>query len=282
MAKSKFFRVAVEGATTDGRTIERSWLTQIASTYNREKYGARVFCEHIRGLVPDGPFNALGDVVAVKAEEITEGDLKGKMALYAQIDPTPAMIQMSKARQKIYTSMEINPSFADTKLPYLAGLGVTDSPASLGTDILAFAAQHPESSPFRSRKQHPENLFSAGLETVIEFEDEPAPQNDNAGVFAKLLSAIERIGRPAPEPDPAPKDDKTGYSAKDVKDLVTATGELAQIGQKQATDFAALQTAHAKTAADLANLQKQLDSTPNNHTQRPSATGNNGAVATDC
>ena len=51
--RSKWFRVAVEGATTDGRKIERTWLSQIAKTYNPITYGARIFIEHIRGLNPE-------------------------------------------------------------------------------------------------------------------------------------------------------------------------------------------------------------------------------------
>ncbi len=289
MAKSKFFRVAVEGATTDGRTIERSWLTQMAATYNRAKYGARVFCEHIRGLVPDGPFRALGDVVAVKAEEIADGELKGKMGLYVQVEPTDALVKLVKSGQKIYTSVEIDQSFADTKLAYLSGLGVTDSPASLGTEVLTFASQHPDASPFRSRKQRPENLFSAGLETVIELEDEPAAA-DTAGLFARILSKLEGIGRPEPA-KPAPKADDvtpTDFSAA-VSALTGATKDIAEIGKRTAdslatlqADFAALKTAQATTAGDLASLHTQLDTAPGNHTSRPPATGGNGAVATDC
>ena len=37
---SKFFRVATEGATTDGRTIQRSWIEQAADNYNTGKYRA--------------------------------------------------------------------------------------------------------------------------------------------------------------------------------------------------------------------------------------------------
>ncbi len=32
--KSKRFRVGVEGATTDGRKIQREWLTQMAENYD--------------------------------------------------------------------------------------------------------------------------------------------------------------------------------------------------------------------------------------------------------
>ncbi|TDV46478.1 capsid scaffolding serine peptidase GPO [Pseudomonas graminis] len=40
------------------------------------------------------------------------------------------------------------------------GLGVTDTPASLGTEMLAFSAQHPDASPLKARKQSQDNLFT--------------------------------------------------------------------------------------------------------------------------
>ncbi|MDR1076561.1 MAG: GPO family capsid scaffolding protein [Xanthomonadaceae bacterium] len=80
-AKTKFFRIAVEGATTDGCKIERSWLTQIAKNYNPEKYGARIFVEHIRGLHPEWGFRCLGDVLAVKTEDVVI-DGETKLALF--------------------------------------------------------------------------------------------------------------------------------------------------------------------------------------------------------
>ena len=174
LAKSKMFRIAVEGATTDGRVIERSWLEQIAANYSATMYGARVNLEHYRGIVPDGPFKAYGDVIAVETREL-DGEFAGKLGLYAQIEPTPELVAMTKAKQKIYTSCEIDPSFADTKQAYLIGLAVTDSPASLGTEILSFAAQNPNASPFAGRKQSPTSLFTVADETLIEFEEAEKP-----------------------------------------------------------------------------------------------------------
>jgi hypothetical protein len=194
MAKSKFFRVAVEGATTDGRTMERVWIQDIAATYNQATSGARIFAEHIRGITPDSPFRAYGDVTAVKSEVITDGDLVGRLALYAQIEPTDAMVALVKSGQKIYPSIEVNPSFAGSGRAYLAGLGITDSPASLGVDILTFAAQHPATNPFAGRKQAPENLFSAATEAVaIEFEEEPA-DTSSATLFAAVREKLAKIG----------------------------------------------------------------------------------------
>src|SRR5437868_2595181 len=104
--KSKFFRVAVEGATTDGRNIDRAWIEQMARTFDPQKYGARVWLEHIRGTYPDSDFRAYGDVTAVKAEEITL-DGKKKLALFAQIAPLPDLVAMTtKHKQKIYPSIQ--------------------------------------------------------------------------------------------------------------------------------------------------------------------------------
>ncbi|HWX02446.1 GPO family capsid scaffolding protein, partial [Collimonas sp.] len=151
--KSKFFRVAVEGATTDGRVIDRAFIEQMAANFDPQVYGARIWVEHLRSTWADGAFKAYGDVTAVKAEEVELGGVK-KLALYAQISPTPELVAMNKARQKIYTSIEINPKFSDTGEAYLVGLAVTDSPASLGTEVLSFATKNTG------------NLFSVAEETT--------------------------------------------------------------------------------------------------------------------
>ncbi|MDU3078599.1 MAG: GPO family capsid scaffolding protein, partial [Mixta calida] len=90
--KAKRFRIAVEGATTDGRKISREWISQMAASYDPSVYGARVNMEHIKGYAPDSTFRRFGDVTAVEAEEIADGPLKGKLALYGWIDPTPELV----------------------------------------------------------------------------------------------------------------------------------------------------------------------------------------------
>lgn len=286
--KSKFFRVGVEGVTTDGREISRDWIQQMAATYNRAKYGARIFAEHIRGAVPDGPFRALGDVLNVKAEEITEGDLKGKLALYAQIEPSEAMVKLVQSGQKIYSSMEVDSAFAGGKLAYLVGLGITDSPASLGTEILAFAAQHPDTSPFKSRKQRPENLFSAATETAIELEPEAPAADQEAGFFAKLNALLDKFtGTPKPAAPPATA---TPPAAADMLTFATELRDclkgLAQSFGQMETGLSAMgkafDTYRATTDTALAEFRTALDTTAAPHTQRPPATGGNGAVVTDC
>lgn len=138
--KAKRFRIGVEGATTDGRTIERSWLEQMAANYSPELYTAVINMEHIKGYTPDSPFRRFGVVEALDAEEISDGPLKGKLGLYALINPTDELVTLTGTMQKIFTSMEIRPEFADTGAAYLIGLAVTDDPASLGTEMLQFSA----------------------------------------------------------------------------------------------------------------------------------------------
>ncbi len=60
--KAKRFRIGVEGATTDGRTIERAWLEQMAASYNPQVYTALINLEHIKGYTPDSPFRRFGTV----------------------------------------------------------------------------------------------------------------------------------------------------------------------------------------------------------------------------
>lgn len=185
MAKtSKWFVVATEGATTDGRTINRSWIEQMAKNYNPKKYGARINIEHIKFSLywQNEPHSkCYGDVLALKAEENEEG----KLQLFAQIDPTDELIALNKARQKIYTSIEVDPNFADTGEAYLVGLAVTDDPASLGTEMLQFSAGA-NHNPLNGRKNKPENLFSEAIEAHLEFsEEKPSILEQVKALFAK-------------------------------------------------------------------------------------------------
>jgi hypothetical protein len=286
MAKSKFFRVAVEGATTDGRNIERGWLTDMASTYDRAKYGARIFIEHIRGMNPEWGFRAMGDIIAAKAEEITEGPLKGKMALYAQIEPTPEMVGYTKAKQKIYSSVEITPDFAGTGKAYLSGLGITDSPASLGTEILAFASQHPQANPFTSRKQSPDNLFTAAEPVEIEWEDEPADITATA-LFAAVKEKLAKLAGKGKTHDGqfAAVGEALQSVADTLEQIATGNQAVSQQFADQVTALTerldALDAAGKQRDTDFAALRAELEATPGG-TVRPPATGGADNQLTDC
>ena len=217
-SKSKFFRVATEGATTDGRKIERSWIDQMGKNFDRTKYGARVWLEHYRGTVPGGPFDALGDVIAVEARTVEDG----KRALFAQIEPLPALVEMNKKKQKLYTSIEVHPEFADSGEAYLSGLAVTDSPASLGTEMLAFAAGA-SANPLAARKTDKAALFSEAVPLELEFED-AAPAGESgalAAVVAMFSKTLEKITGTQPPADPKPVQHSAGVVDANVQAALT-------------------------------------------------------------
>ena len=185
--RSKWTRIAVEGATTDGRNIERSWIEDMASTYSPNTDGARINCEHIKGYWPGGEFGAYGDVLALKAEEVEIAGVK-KLALFGQLEPNAALLALNKAGQKVYTSIEVQPKFADSGKAYLVGLAATDDPASLGTEMLTFSASAAH-NPLANRKQNPANLFTAAEETVIELEE---IQDDKPSLFARVTALFTK------------------------------------------------------------------------------------------
>lgn len=248
MAKqSKFFRVAVEGATCDGREISRQDIVDMAATYNRVTYGARVNMEHIRGFSASPPFNAYGDVLAVRTGEVElmlGGKPVKKLTLEAQIEPTDDLVALNAKSQKIYTSIEINPNFAETKKAYLQGLAITDSPASLGTEILAFAAGMGANNPFASRKQDPGNFFSAASETALEFEDAPAtPATETAGLFAAATEFFKNFGKtekPADPVVPPVSDPKTPANDNMAAEIGQGFTKLTELIAAQSRDFKAV------------------------------------------
>ncbi|WP_020396622.1 GPO family capsid scaffolding protein [Thiolinea disciformis] len=138
---SDWLCAAVEGSTIDGRNLTGQQLEQMGYNYDRSRYSARIWLEHIRGVTGDSLFNALGDVVRAKAERLANGALAGKMALFVQVAPLPELISLVRRGQKTHLSIELDPDFARSGEAYLVGLGVTDSPASLGTEVLKFSTQ---------------------------------------------------------------------------------------------------------------------------------------------
>lgn len=260
--KTKFFRIAKEGATTDGRVIERDWLEQMAANYDPvNTYGARINLEHFRGVVPDSPFKAYGDVLALE----TRAEPDGKLGLYAQIKPTADLVAMTKAGQKVYTSCEINPSFADTGEAYLVGLAVTDNPASLGTEMLTFAAKNPDASPLAKKKQDPANLFSAAAEELV-------LDMESKGLGAVLLSKVQALLRGSAKEQSQASD----AQFKDVHEAVEAVATHSQ-------ETAATMNAGLKELRDqVADLTSKLSAAPDGTPTRPLVTGGKNEVVTDC
>lgn len=277
--KSKFFRVAVEGSTTDGREILRQDIEQIVKTYNPSVYGARIWVEHIRGIGPDSTFKAFGDVVAVKAEEV---DINGemKLALFAQLDPTQDLVAMvNQNRQKVFSSIEIQPNFAQTGESYLVGLAVTDTPASLGTEMLTFARQAKE-NPLAGRKQSPENLFTAAEEVTIEF-DEEQEESMGAKLFSKIMGILGKKSTNDAERFSGIEQSVTAIAEAQRDQIDRFTNAETQLADAT-NQVEALKTELETHKAEFSALADKLSKQDGGQHRQPASGGNNGVVKTDC
>lgn len=279
MAKSKFFRVFVEGFTaSDGRKIEAKWIDEIVATFNAATFTPRINCEHIKGFSPEPPFNAYGSVTAVRAQtdEIEiDGAKERRRALYAQIEPNEQLLKINKNGQKIFTSVEISPDFAGTGKVGLIGLAVTDNPASLGTEALSFSALKPM---FDARKQHPDNLFSAAIEADVHLEAEPTDSNSitdaiKAG-FAGVAAMFSRSDdQQKPKDEPKQPANDNGF---DMAAFSTAMGEQVAAAIKPVADnLAALQ-------GNFDTLKSKLETTEQPVFSRSPAPGGDAQHLTDC
>lgn len=284
MAKkvSKFFRIGVEGDTCDGRIISGNDIQEMAESFDPRVYGCRINLEHIRGLFPDGDFKRLGDVVELKAEKIDDDSaLNGKWALFARITPTDDLIAMNKKLQKVYTSMEIQPNFANTGKCYLVGLAVTDDPASLGTEYLEFCS-NAKHNPLQRFKANPENVFSAATLAELEFEDVPDTVLNSLADKVKAIFSRKQVSDDA--------------RLNDVHEAVTTVSEHVQINlTKQDERISAMEAAFAtfkqeltgkveETSQSFSALKTTLDKTESfSQPRRTKASGGGGdELLTDC
>lgn len=272
--KSKWFRIAVAGDTTDGREIQADWIIQMADNYDPNTYGARINMEHFRSVFPDGVFGAYGDVLALKTEKV---DINGeeKDALFAQIEPTQSLIELNKKKQKVYTSIEVDDNFANKGSAYLVGLAVTDSPASLGTEMLQFAAGA-KVNPFTAKKQRPENLFTAAQEVSLEFEEVKEQQSYSAG----LLDKVKKLFSKQEQND---KKSAESFSEQEqaIVEIATETANQGKAVSKIENDFNTLNTAHEQLQNDFNELKTQLNGEPNDE-PRPKSGNSKFTEEVDC
>ncbi|OOF83510.1 phage capsid protein [Rodentibacter ratti] len=202
--KTDFICIATSGYTVDGRQITAQELREMAESYDPNHYTANLWLEHRR-------YFSCGQVLELKAEEQENGETK----LYAVIAPNQELIDLNLAGQKLFTSVEIMPNFRNSGKAYLYGLGVTDSPASVGTTKLDFFNVEQNGAVFgefvkidfavkddtdeekmaRSFFNAITKFFSSSPQTS---EEEPTPHNNNKKEetsmnekqFAQLLDAV--------------------------------------------------------------------------------------------
>lgn len=268
----KKFRVAVSGATVDGREIRPEHLRDAAANYSPDVYGARVNVEHYISPFPGSDFGAMGDVTALSAEDISEGPLAGRTALYAEIEPSERMKKLTEEGKKIYSSIELHPQFALNGKAYVVGLAMTDTPASLGTERLKFAAQQRAQVMRFSNQQGEAPLFTDAIEAEL---IALAEQRSDEGKqwFSRVMGVIGK-GR---------KSDSEQLSQ--VREAV----ENVALSHADLLDrFNALEEQHGddtkkieKLTGELAALTEKLKTLDNNPGSRFAATGGNGVQMVD-
>ncbi len=82
--RSNWFRVAVEGATSDKRKIERTWLEQAAKNFSQNTYGARVWLEHFRTTITTLRTNLADERQAQTTLQQTSQDLRRELDVRKQ------------------------------------------------------------------------------------------------------------------------------------------------------------------------------------------------------
>ncbi|MBX9756575.1 MAG: GPO family capsid scaffolding protein [Pseudomonadaceae bacterium] len=219
-----WIQVATSGATIDGRTIEAQDLRDMAETYSTATYTAVIRYEHMRY------YGNFGDVVALKAEDLADG----KVGLFAQLRPNMRLLELNKEGQALFTSVEIQPNFANTGKAYLNAMAVTDEPASLGTQRLHFSR----------RNATADNFFAAPVR--LPDLDECLPDDDAESAGRAFFASLGRL-LPGFNKSPAtPKDESTPMDPKTAQAFAAAVDKLDTV----ATSLAMSAATFAKQTPD--------------------------------
>lgn len=210
--RTDFICIATSGHTVDGRKITPQELHEMADTYDREYYAALLWHEHDRSWM------SMGEVLEVKAED--EGD---ETKLYAIIAPNTQLVNMNNYGMGLFSSIEIMPNFRNSGKAYLFGLGITDTPASVGTTKLELfsnnlpkTAQASEFVKFdfalsaaEDAEEKAKNSLFAALKEFFTFsgadktaQGKPNPENNNNKEettmtneqFSQLIGALNGLG----------------------------------------------------------------------------------------
>ena len=273
----KAFKIAQSGPTSDGREIKPLWLYDFAETYDKTVYTARMWVEHLRGLYPSSDFRAAGDVARVFVEE-----KDGIVSLFGELEPNEYGKQLNAADQKIFTSIEVTENFANSGKAYLTGLGLTDSPASLGTDKLKF-------SKFNGFNNHQPNVHHFHMTAELDLSEgwggvtgEPTDKSKHSFNFINALTeALKNAFGKKDEPASAPTFDYNTLIEPLAGVMQTALTEQAAQFNGQLSQ---LQNQHDALAQQFADALTQEQTNATQHSTRPTSTGGDasGYVKADC
>ncbi|WP_405598989.1 MULTISPECIES: GPO family capsid scaffolding protein [unclassified Pseudoalteromonas] len=195
MAKqSGWVIAATEGATVDGRTISKEWITQMAASYSVDEYTALIWPEHFRSSWGPSEGKNWGTVDEVKAAK--QG---GKLRLFVKITANDYLLAANKDGQKLFMSIEPNPDYKSEGRCYLQGLAVTDSPASSGTSRLKFSIGDNEADHEYSQL---ETLQHSDFITTNSEPNTPNSKQAKAqSLMAQLFSLFSSDQQPADQQD---------------------------------------------------------------------------------
>ena len=255
--------IGVSGETADGRTISAKELQEMADQYDPEIYGARINLEHMNFLFPDFA-GGYGDVVELKAEPWAKDETK--TALLAKLNITESLQKLWDSGQKIYTSMEITPRFADTKKAYLTGLAITDTPASLGTTANYTAAKtKAEEKIFTAYRQTETQEIAMTKPQDSKDQDQPITVEHAENIFSRLFAKYfgkkepEQPETPAINPE-QPSEPKDGQQFK--QDGWDGFGKAAQLIEKLDEKIEAQQTEYNALRAEFDKFKAEIEAAP--------------------
>nr|WP_314575363.1 GPO family capsid scaffolding protein [uncultured Neisseria sp.] len=258
--------IGVSGETADGRTISSKELQEMADQYDPEIYGARINLEHMNFLFPDFA-GGYGDVVELKAEPWAKDETK--TALLAKLNITESLQKLWDSGQKIYTSMEITPRFADTKKAYLTGLAITDTPASLGTTANYTAAKNKAEekifTAYRPTETQEIAMTKPQDSNQAENQAKPLTEEHAEGVFSRLFDKYfgkkepEQPETPAINPE-QPSEPKDGQQIK--QDGWDGFSKAAQLIEKLDEKIEAQQTEYNALRAEFDKFKAEIEAEP--------------------
>ncbi|WP_413502313.1 GPO family capsid scaffolding protein [Serratia proteamaculans] len=194
--------IATEGETVDGRDIPASWLTEMAETYDLELYTALIWPEHERY------WGNSGEVLELRSEVTDTGLTK----LYARLCPTDDLIYSNRRNQLLFASIEPVENFRNSGKTYLKGLGVTNTPASIGTDRMRFNAEQNNA------------IYGAPVPFVIDMVTTRPGDKKMSEEKKPLWQSLFGAKQPEPTPKPAPAPLAQG----DNKEFTEALSGMAQ------------------------------------------------------
>ncbi|HBA9511443.1 TPA: GPO family capsid scaffolding protein [Escherichia coli] len=267
MKKSKKFRIATEGVTVDGRTLSRQQIQDMAASYDRNVYAAGINIEHLRSACPNSLFRNYGEISALSTEEISTGQLAGKLALNAEIEVEDGLVALFSSGQKRYPSIEYHPNFTGTGRAYCLGLGFTDTPASLGTQIVKFSTTQTE------------NQFAVGEQVSVEFADTDQPDNsERPGLLARIGEMFSSSKK---------HDDERLTGIEQAIELMA--GKLVEVSEKLSAQPQPTKpdTQDSGSEAEqlrnkIAQLEEKLSTLDGSNIHRFTATGGQAEIKTDC